>query len=84
MVDDQDLGRLGVRGAPELGLQELPAAAALDRTPVPTADCRLPLHSFAQTHCPTPVLLQNILGLAVAALFIAYNYFTAEVPRAQE
>lgn len=48
------------------------------------ADCRLPLHSFAQTHCPTPVLLQNILGLAVAALFIAYNYFTAEVPRAQE
>ncbi|KAL4424982.1 hypothetical protein ABPG77_002867 [Micractinium sp. CCAP 211/92] len=81
MVDDQDLGRLGVRDAPELGLQWLPAAAALDRTPVPTADCPC---TFAQTRCPIPVLLQNILGLAVAALFIAYNYFTAEVPRAQE
>lgn len=36
--------------------------------------------------CLTPVLLllQNILGLAVAALFIAYNYFTAEAPGGQE
>lgn len=28
--------------------------------------------------------LQNFLGLAIAALFIAYNYFAAEAPRGQE
>lgn len=86
MVDDQDLGRFGVSFRWPKGRPDAPGLCAARpdhlrwRAAVATPPAPLPLHPSPLPACP----LQNLLGLAVAALFIVYNYFAAEPPRQQE
>ena len=80
MVDDRDLGRFAVRPGPACGgsivvshLTQV-AGCALGRHQLCHAACR----QFPRLY----TLLQNILGLAIAVLLIAFHYVTAE-PRRQ-
>lgn len=76
MIDDRDLGRFAVRGAADGLLPPPGRGGSVRRHRRPSACLPALPRTKLSPHCPPA--LQNLLGLAIAVLFVAYNYVTAK------